>query len=279
MLSIKSRIQGLLIRVGLYHRLKSSILYDLYWRMIDKRLVDDRSREVRFYRSLLKGLRRGDVIFDVGANIGSKTDVFLKLGARVVAVEPDETNQGILRDRFFRYRIRKKSVVVVGEALSDRNAVDTMWIDEPGSAKNTLSRKWVDALRNNRDRFGERLDFAGQRQVSTTTLEDLIGRHGRPMFVKIDVEGAEPLVLRGLQSPVPYVSFEVNLPEFRPEGLECVELLSRLSPGGCFNYAADCQGGFALSQWVGPREFARALETCSEPSVEVFWAANAGMMA
>jgi FkbM family methyltransferase len=271
---LKSRAQAFLMRIGLYHRLKASILYDVYWGLIDKRLVEYRTREIGFYQALLEGFRPGDVIFDVGANIGAKTDVFLRLGARVIAIEPDQTNQGVLTDRFFSYRIRKKPVVVVGEALSDRNSVETMWIDEPGSAKNTLSRKWVDALRNDQDRFGERLDFAGQRQVVTTTLEDLMRRHGRPMFVKIDVEGAEPLVLRGLRSPVPYVSFEVNLPEFRPEGLECVELLGRLSTAGRFNYATDCQGGFGLPQWLGAVDFMRALQDCAEPSIEVFWASH-----
>ena len=44
----------------------------------------------RFYRKLLAGLQRDGLIFDIGANMGAKTDIFLRLGARVVSVEPDD---------------------------------------------------------------------------------------------------------------------------------------------------------------------------------------------
>src|SRR5689334_10232142 len=95
--SLKQRVQAFLSRVGLYQRIKSSCLYDLYWSIADRRLIDDRSKEVEFYRNTLKGFRPGHVIFDVGANEGQKTDIFLRLGAKVVAAEPDERNQSILK--------------------------------------------------------------------------------------------------------------------------------------------------------------------------------------
>lgn len=275
MSTLKSHIQALLVRTGLYHRLKASFLYDLYWWLADRRLIEHRAGEVQFYRAFLREFRPGDLVFDVGANHGYKTDIFLRLGANVVAVEPDESNQQILRGLFQKHRLHSKPVVVVGSALSDKNGTDTMWIDEPGSAKNTLNPKWVETLRRDEGRFGERLKFAEQKRVTTTTLDDLIALHGRPIFVKIDVEGAEPNVLRGLHCPVPYVSFEVNLPEFGPEGLECIELLCRVAPAGTFNYAVDCQGGFALPEWLGAREFRSAFEACREPSIEVFWASGA----
>ena len=65
---MKRRIQILLKRIGVYERLQSSILYDLYWRIVDRRLIDMRSVEVTFYRDLLTGFKKGDLIFDVGAN-------------------------------------------------------------------------------------------------------------------------------------------------------------------------------------------------------------------
>ncbi len=89
-------MQTFLRRIGVYQRIKSSCLYDLYWSIADKRLIDDRDAEIAFYKGTLKGFRKGDVIFDVGANEGQKTDIFLRLGAKVVAVEPDEYNQDIL---------------------------------------------------------------------------------------------------------------------------------------------------------------------------------------
>jgi FkbM family methyltransferase len=267
----KQLLQTILDEFHLHHRLKASCVYDLYWSIADKRMIEARSREVDFYRKLLNGFRKGDLIFDVGANQGAKTDVFLRLGARVVAVEPDERSMEILREKFLRYRLAPKPVVIVSKAVSDRIAVETMWIDEPGSAKNTLSQKWVDTLRGDERRFGHSLDFAQKREIETTTLEKLITAYGPPFFVKIDVEGFEPSVLRGLQSQIPYLSFEVNLPEFRPEGLQCVDLLGRLAADGKFNYATDCQRGLVREQWYDPPEFSRVLEQCAEKSIEVFW--------
>ena len=69
------------------------------------------------------------------------------------------------------------------------------------------------------------LDFRHNVRVNTVTLEDLIRAHGRPFFVKIDVERYDAKVLAGLKQPIPYLSFEVNLPGFRNEGLKCIELL------------------------------------------------------
>ena len=270
---IKKATQSLLREVGLYHRLKGSVMYDCYWRIANGRIIDQRDREIAFYRELLTGYRPGDLIFDIGANHGSKTDVFLRLGARVVAVDPDEVNTDILRQRFLEYRIRKKPLVVVQKAISDNHGTETIWIDAPGSAKNSLSRKWVDALRSNADRFDQRFEFSRQKQVETTTLDNLIHVYGLPLFIKIDVEGYEVNVLRGLRRPVPFISFEVNLPEFRAEGLQCVELLERLAPRGAFNFATDCRRGLAMKHWLQTEAFAKVIGNCTEHSVEVFWAA------
>jgi hypothetical protein len=158
----------------------------------------------------------------------------------------------------------------VGEAVSDKNGVETFWVDEPGSAKNTLNHKWVELLQEDGERFGKKLNFEKQKEVVTVTLDDLIGTYGRPFFVKIDVEGHEYNVLAGLRRPVPYLSFEVNLPEFRSEGLKCVGLLGRLAPDGKFNYA-DSRLKLACAQWLGLDEFCRVLNECPEASIEVIW--------
>jgi FkbM family methyltransferase len=271
MLKLKPYCQDLLTQVGLYHRAKASCVYDVYWMLAGRHIIDRRRAEVHFYRSLLKGFRSGDLIFDIGANHGQKTDVFLRLGARVVAVEPDQLNQEVLKQKFLKLRLFKKPVVIVGKAVGDSNTVATMWIDAPGSAKNTLSPKWVETLRVDQSRFGTKLDFAEKREVQTITTEDLIEAYGPPFFIKIDVEGYELSVLRGMRRSVPYLSFEVNLPEFRPEGLHCVEVLGQMAESGRFNYTVDCERGLALKQWMKKREFLSVLSECREPSIEVFY--------
>jgi FkbM family methyltransferase len=271
--SLKMRTQLFLRRLGVYHRLKSSYLYDLYWGFADRKLIENRRKEVEFYRRTLTELKKGDVIFDIGANAGQKTDIFLRLGAKVVAVEPDALNQEVLRQSFLGYRLLKKPVVVVGKAVSDESGSQIMWIDEPGSAMNTLSPKWVEELRTDASRFGKRLDFEQAREVETTTLEELIKSYGLPFYVKIDVEGCEESVLRGLQTAVRFVSFEVNLPEFKAEALGCIDHLERIAGGGYFNYTSDCLCGLMLESWMAKNKFMDVLHHCQESCIEVFWRA------
>src|SRR5262245_2022235 len=215
--TILAVLQDSIFTSSIYWRLKTSVIQEVYGRLFNSVAIRSRSREVDLYRKLA-GVRPGDLVFDVGANDGSKTAVFLKLGARVVALEPDEKNQHILRDRFLRHRIFPKPVRVVGVAVGHTVATATMWIDGPGSAVNTLNPKWAECLKKNRESFHCShcgLNFEHRKVVQTTTLEKLIAEHGRPAYIKIDVEGFEVSVLRGLRQPVPFVSFEVNLPDFR----------------------------------------------------------------
>jgi FkbM family methyltransferase len=272
---IKGSLTKWLGRVGVYHRAKASWIYDWYWRMVDKKIIDDRQREIDFYRSLLNGFCEGDLIFDIGANQGYKTGIFLRLGARVISLEPDETSQEILEQSFLKYRVKRRPLTIVPKAVSDKNSIERMWVDKPGSAKNTLSQKWVETLKTDDSRFGEKLDFGQWKEVETVSIETLINEYGSPFFIKIDVEGHEPSVLRGMQRAVPYLSFEVNLPEFESEGLQCVQTLARLEHNGRFNYATDCRYGFALKGWLQAEEFSSVLRSCREKSIEVFWKTGA----
>lgn len=269
--SFKQQVQTILKQIGLYERLKASRVYDFYWSYADPHWITDRAKEVEFYRRVLVGLRRRAAIFDIGANDGFKTDVFLRLGARVVAVEPDESNLEILKGKFLKNRIFPKPVTIENKAVSNSSGRMAMFVESAGSALNTLSPKWADRLRNDETRFGRHFSFAAKKVVETTTLECLIARHGLPSYIKIDVEGHELNVLQGLKRPVPYLSFEVNLPEFKEEGLKCVDLLHQLAPEGEFNYVADCRTGLMLQSWKQRPDFLEVFEQCQEPTVEVFW--------
>jgi FkbM family methyltransferase len=268
---LKKTAQRWLKRIGIYHRVRQSRAYDFYWRFADAALLNDRRLEVDFYSGVLKGFKTGDTVYDVGANLGHKTDIFLRLGAKVLAVDPDPTNISVLEQSFLKNRLFRMPVTIVAKAVSDRSSVATLYLDEPGSAKNTLSPKWVDTLRHDSTRFGHPMTFGETREVQTTTLDDLINTYGLPFYIKIDVEGHEPEVLQGLHRSVPCISFEVNLPEFRSEGLRCIEILRALSPEGRFNYVVDCRVGLVLQTWLGAEEFSTLFANCTEKSVEVFW--------
>lgn len=259
------------------NRLESSSIRRMYWAIAKRQNLISSQQEEQFYRALLDGLKHGDLIYDIGANRGAKADIFLRLGARVVAVEPDKQCQAILKDRFLRYRLKSSPITLVEKAVSDKIGVEEFFVDGPGSAVNTISRKWADHLKDHRNDFKYEhygLQFSNSRTVETTTIDDLMSQFGVPFFVKIDVEGHELSVLQGMRRAVPYMSFEVNLNTFRSEGIGCVEVLRDLSSEGLFNYTPDCCAGLSLEKWLPAEEFGSVLETCTEETIEVFWRSN-----
>ena len=70
----------LLRRLGLLDPLR-----DLKLRLTYPQQLEERRRFELFYSQFI---RPGDLCFDVGANKGARAEIFLRLGARVVAVEP-----------------------------------------------------------------------------------------------------------------------------------------------------------------------------------------------
>jgi FkbM family methyltransferase len=67
--------------------------------------------------------------------------------------------------------------------------------------------------------------------IPVVTLDAAIRRFGPPAFCKIDVEGWEPEVLKGLSEPIPLLSFEFSLSERGAQRtLACLERLAAFGP-------------------------------------------------
>lgn len=183
-------------------------------------------RRLRFYRRFVK---RGSLCFDVGAHIGDRTALLLRLGARVVAVEP----QGTCQDKLQRLFGRDPAFALVGEAVgAEPGEAELRW-PPGGRPLASLSREWTERVRAT-GRFGD-LEWSAVERVPVTTLDELIERFGLPDFCKIDVEGYEAEVIDGLSRPIPALSVE-----FTPEHLEATErAVTRLDELGSyrFNYS------------------------------------------
>jgi FkbM family methyltransferase len=210
-------------------------------------------RRVRFYAQFIA---RGDLCFDVGANIGSRVAAFHAIGARVVAVEPQEGCVAELLRRFG--WSRRVAVVPVG--LAESEGVRPLWIAEFDPIS-SMSPEWLDAVRTT-GRFGEE-SWAHQREVRVTTLDRLVDAFGEPSFCKIDVEGSELAVLQGLSRPIRALSFE-----FTPECIElttaCIERLSELGDYE-YNYSNGESMTMALSDWADPRAIRPVLAALPGP--------------
>jgi FkbM family methyltransferase len=192
----------------------------------------------------------GDLSFDIGANIGSRTQVFRALGARVVAVEPQPACLKTLR-RVFR---SDRQVAIEPCAVGDEPGEAELFI---GSAHvlSTLSRDWISATRQS-GRLATS-QWKTSIRVPVTTLDALIEKHGRPAFAKIDVEGFEASVIRGLSVPISALSLEFT-PEYLAGTFECLSRLDALAPI-TGNYSLGESMTMALPAWAGRDELVERL--------------------
>jgi FkbM family methyltransferase len=190
----------------------------------------------------------GDVCFDVGANLGERVAMLRTLGARVVAVEPQEACLRELRKRFG----RDAEVTIVAFALGRQAGTGEMLISQ-AHVLSSMSPEWVGAVRES-GRFAD-ISWERRQAVQVTTLDALIERHGMPAFCKIDVEGFEPEVLDGLTHSLPAVSFEF-VAEVPKNSEACIDRLAALGAYE-FNYDLGERMQLELPQWL-PAEAVKA---------------------
>src|SRR5690606_34257673 len=174
---------------------------------------------INFDQSYLELTGKNKLIFDIGSNKGNKVKVFLKMGYKVVALEPEKTSHSTLS---YRYK-NNKNVTIVNKGVSYEEGVLKMYIASNRSGFNTLSHNWVESLKKNLDNvWDKKFEFKESYDVPVTTLEHLIDLYGVPYFIKIDVEGFELNVLKGLKSTPHFISFEANLPDFVNDTIEII---------------------------------------------------------
>jgi FkbM family methyltransferase len=205
------------------------------WTEQDRRMLD-------FYAGFLAP---DELCFDVGANIGNRVKIFLELGARVVAVEPQLECARVLESAFGRH----PRFTLVRTALGEKEGHAEMRISDADTIS-SLSREWIDAVVASGRFASARWDRTSV--VPVTTLDALIARYGAPAFVKIDVEGFEHAVVKGLSAPVRALSLEFT-PEYIESTLRCLEHLARLGDVRLnLSFAETMQ--WALDEWVGRAE-------------------------
>jgi len=229
---MKERIKKFLKKKNIYYHLKYSGLFRLYQAIFKPLERERQKKEISFYKSFLPPC---NLIFDIGAYDGHKTAAFLAISKRVVCCEPDEENFKVLKIRF---RNKKKRVIIENKAVSDKKGEAQLHIHHEASAFNTLSDKWMKLLEDdNKVKWDEKITFAKSKTVATTTLDILIRKYGTPDFIKIDVEGFEQRVLKGLSHRISFLSFETLLPEYAVELERCLAFIEQLCASATYNIA------------------------------------------
>jgi FkbM family methyltransferase len=211
----------------------------------------DRSRALAMDRLYGDLVRRGDLVFDIGAHVGDRVASFRRLGARVVAVEPQPALVKLLK----LFYGRRADVAIEAVAVGRVAGTTGMMINLDNPTVSTASAGFVRAARDAPGWETQRWTRAVA--VPVTTLDALIDKHGTPVFIKIDVEGFEEEALFGLSRAVKALSFEFTMIQ-RDVALACIARCIALGFTR-FNAALGESQTFVNTEWVGGEAIARWL--------------------
>ena len=152
------------------------------------------------------------LFFDIGANRGDATVAAVNKGYEVVAVEPAPKVYAELVKRF----IYDRRVLCLRNAVSDvaGKTVDFYECVEDGLS--SLNKDWL---------TNPKLPYAGKKYQTidalTITIDYLAHTYGKPDLIKIDVEGAEWNVLRGMTRKYGTLAMEWTFELFDEHDKQC----------------------------------------------------------
>ncbi len=215
--------------------------------VVDRSRLREFGQRREFYRQLVG---ENDLCFDVGANIGDISSVLLDLGARVVAVDPQPAAMRELKARLAHH----KNLTCVEAGLADKpGQLDLYLHDQVGTT--SMVQDWSAGR------------TTGKITVPVTTLDDLITRFGLPKYCKIDVEGFELNVLKGLNRKVDLLSLEYHSDaKNMAVTSQCLDLLERQGAVQ-INVIPFCNYDFAWPDWAARADFEKrfAAELAGNP--------------
>ena len=217
--------------------------FDIYYR--------DQERAARMDRLNAEFVPNGGLAFDIGAHVGDRTGSFRRLGARVVAVEPQRR---IFRALKLIYG-RDPKVTLAQTAVGARQGALELYVNSDNPTISTGSRDLISAAQGAEQWQGQSWNV--HERVAMTTLDALISAHGLPDFIKIDVEGFEHEVLQGLNHPIAALSFEFTTIQ-REVALLSLERLAQLAPYS-FNLSLGEEHALRYETWLNAQEMGDAL--------------------
>lgn len=187
--------------------------------------------------------------FDIGANRGDFTYAALAKGYDVVALEPASIFKQLAKNFIYDNRVTPLKYAV---SMNDYDAVEFYEAEEDGLS--TLNKDWL---------TNETMPYCGKpfKQVlaTTITLDTLALKYGKPDLIKLDVEGGEWHVFKGMSSYMGTIAFEWTLATIDQHQLQLEYLkhggYTKVAPQFIVNHCEEPDEWFDirtfnLAQWV-----------------------------
>ncbi|HUT80081.1 MAG TPA: FkbM family methyltransferase [Candidatus Bathyarchaeia archaeon] len=207
--------------------------------------IKGRQQQKKLIKIFSLFIQNGDLCFDIGTSKGKMSDLFLKLGANVIGVEPHPDLFLNLQEKY--KNNDKIKLVNMGASDEENTLLFYPCVNRPGFSTFSLELK------------EEYDDYIWDKpiKIPTITLDKLIEMYGLPAFCKIDVENLEKKVLDGLNQKIKYLSFEFHF-KLLGKISECTESLERFgSPK--FNYYIGNNNKFVLKNWADKKTLLKSI--------------------
>ncbi len=195
---------------------------------------------------VIKLLNSGDLFFDIGAHLGSKSNQFLNKKLKTVMVEPLPQCIKQLKVKFK----DKKDVEILQKAVGKNIGTMTLEINSKMPTISTMAKHWKKG-RFSSEKWDQKI------LVEVITLDQLIKIYGKPDYIKIDVEGFELEVLLGLTQKVGIISFEFAS-EFLDQTFDCLSHLKKIGYND-YNFSIGERRKF-FSEWSTTDRLIKKLE-------------------
>ncbi|HUS51485.1 MAG TPA: FkbM family methyltransferase [Candidatus Paceibacterota bacterium] len=221
-----NKLAGLLVKTGIHRRIPVLVsFYDFFYQMFwphkdiieiqgSRMYINIREKDPSMRRTFQtyagrkiheeattnlfkKNVRKGDIVVDLGANLGYFTLLAAQLvgeRGKVFSFEPEPKN--------YNYLVKNielngyKNVSAFQKAISDRNGKTQLFICSYDTGHHTIN-SYEGIAAYSRGRSAEKKSI----EIETLTLDDFLkNKSNRVDIAKIDVEGAEFLAIKGMKN-------------------------------------------------------------------------------
>jgi len=206
--------------------------------------IDNRSLRKNgtlFYSDFIK---KGDLCFDIGANYGNRIELFLLLGAKVIAVEPQDECVEYLKRKY------RNKIIIEQKGVGAESGIKDFYVND-ASALSTFSED----VKSNSIWGNGNFELKDVRKIEIITLDSLIAQYGAPSFIKIDVEGYEPEVMKGLSQKIKAMSFEYSTCVSNKNLIDCINHLAQISDTITFNFSIGESMKLHSKKWYNKEHF------------------------
>jgi FkbM family methyltransferase len=182
----------------------------------------------------------------------------------VIAIEPQPACIRFLT----RFYGGDSGVVIVPSAVGATTGQSVMYLSKSTPTVSSLSPDWIRSMKVTPGFKKVRWDV--EIKVNITTLDALIIEFGLPVYTKIDVEGFELEVLRGLHQPLSMISFEY-LPAASQRAQACINRINELGTYQ-FNWTIRERTRFVSSSWIDGGQMEKIIAGMPEyhPSGDIY---------